>query len=199
MISMPSLSRLATTPAPRTAECELCASDLPERHNHVVELGERGVKCVCRPCGLLFEHCDSAHFRTVPDRVIAGELAAGTDLGRLGIPVALAFCYIDSLRGNIVCYPGPAGVIDAELEPTTWAAIREATPLARRLEADVEALLLHAPRGAETVTCFLVPISSTYELAAKLRDSWRGFSGGTEAEAALAEFLADLARRAGGR
>jgi hypothetical protein len=199
MISMPSLSRLATPPAPREAECELCASDLPARHNHVVELGERGVKCVCRPCGLLFEHSDSPRFRTVPDRVIAGELAAGTNLAQLGIPVALAFCYVDSIRGNIVCYPGPAGIIDAELEPATWAAIREATPLARRLEHDVEALLLHSPRGAQMVTCFLVPISSTYELSAKLRDSWRGFSGGTEAETALTEHLADLARRAPAR
>jgi hypothetical protein len=199
MIGLPPLARLATPPTPRVAECELCASELPRTHNHVVELGQRGVRCVCRPCGLLFERSDASRYRTVPDRVIAGELAAGTSLAELGIPVALAFCYRDSLRGQVVCYPGPAGIVDADLDDAAWDTLRAATPLVARLESDVEALLLHAPRGAVTVACFLVPISSAYELAARLRDSWRGFSGGAEAETAVAEFFGDLVRRAGGR
>ncbi|HEX5064240.1 MAG TPA: DUF5947 family protein [Kofleriaceae bacterium] len=200
MIAFRSLARLAATDAITRADvrCELCGGPLTDTHRHVVELGQRGVQCVCHACGILFARGSSARFRTIPDRV---RIASLFDLtperwAELGIPVALAFCYRDSLRGcGVVCYPGPAGVTDAALEPAVWDAICDATPLAADLEADVEALIVRGGRGATTLRCYLVPISTAYELVGRLRRSWQGFSGGEEAEAELASFFAELERR----
>jgi hypothetical protein len=114
----------------------------------------------------------------------------------LGIPVALAFCFRDSQRDSgVVCYPGPAGITDAELESTAWDVIAAATPLAQELEHDVEALLVHSSRGATSLACYLVPISTAYELVGRLRGSWQGFSGGTESDVELARFFTELDQR----
>ena len=42
----------------------------------------------------------------------------------------------------------------------------------------------------------MVPIDACYELAGKMRLHWRGFDGGTEARAAIAEFLDNVRARA---
>jgi hypothetical protein len=49
----------------------------------------------------------------------------------------------------------------------------------------------HGPisRGEAGVDCFLVPIDACYELAGRMRLLWRGFDGGSEARASIAEFL----------
>ena len=49
----------------------------------------------------------------------------------------------------------------------------------------------HGPisRGDAGVDCFLVPIDACYELAGRMRLLWRGFDGGSEARASIAEFL----------
>ncbi|MDB4959791.1 MAG: hypothetical protein JWO36_7360 [Myxococcales bacterium] len=189
------------TRSPSEAICELCASPLGAHHRHVVEIGVRGVQCTCQACAILFSRSDSeTRFRTVPDRVL-GDPAFAMTTSRwveLGIPVGLAFCFFDSASGHaVISYPGPAGVTEAELEPAVWEAIVAATPLAAQLERDVEAILVHGERGAPTMACYLVPISSAYELAGRLRTCWRGFSGGDEAAREIAAFFADLDRRGG--
>lgn len=203
MIELTSLSRFAArtpavSPEPR---CEVCSSLLPELHRHVVEIGRSGVQCVCRACAILFDRDDTlAKFRTVPDRVLRDGAFGVTPQrwAELGVPVSLAFCYRDTARGRaVVCYPGPAGTIEAELEPEVWDAVAAATPLAAKLAADVEALVVRGGRGVTQLVCYLVPISTAYELAGRLRASWSGFSGGAEADAALAGYFAELDRRGG--
>jgi hypothetical protein len=39
-------------------------------------------------------------------------------------------------------------------------------------------------------------VDACYELAGRMRMLWRGFDGGTEARQSIAEFLADVRRRA---
>lgn len=205
MIALHSLARFARNDAVAAAHarCELCGSPIAEPHRHVVELGQRGVQCACHACGILFARSEAgARFRTIPDRVRIDRQFALTPAqwSELGIPVALAFCYRDSRRAcGVVCYPGPAGVTDAELEPTAWDAIAAATPLAADLEHDVEALLVRGGRGVQVLVCYLVPISTAYELAGRLRGSWNGFSGGEEADSELARFFAELDERGGQR
>lgn len=181
------------------ARCEVCGGPLGERHRHVVELGERGVQCACPPCAMLFERRDAARrFRTIPDRVRRDPSfsLAPERLAELGIPVALAICYRDSMRERgIVCYPGPAGITEAELEDAAWDTICAATPLAADLADDVEALLVRGGRGVRALACYLVPISKAYELVGRLRAVWTGFAGGEAADAELAAFFADLDRK----
>ncbi|HVV86471.1 MAG TPA: DUF5947 family protein, partial [Kofleriaceae bacterium] len=133
-------------------------------------------------------------YRTVPDRVRADSSFAMTREAwtALGVPVELAFCVRDSATdAAVISYPGPAGIVDAALEPEAWAAIAAATPLAAELEPDVEALLVHAPRGGAPA-CWLVPITRTFELVARLRATWQGFTGGDDARRALAAFVDEL-------
>lgn len=200
MIAFRSLARLAIDDATMRADvrCELCGGPLAGTHRHVVELGQHGVQCVCHACGILFARGAGSRFRTIPDRVrIASSFGLSpARWAELGIPVALAFCYRDSLRGaGVVCYPGPAGVTDAALEPSVWDAICDATPLAADLEPDVEALIVRGGRGVTALSCYLVPISTAYDLVGRLRRSWQGFSGGEQADAELESFFAELERR----
>jgi len=96
-------------------------------------------------------------------------------------------------------YPGPAGITDSELDDAAWAALAAATPLAEQLVPHVEALLVYTPRSAPPRGCYLVPVTAAYELAGQLRATWQGFAGGSETEAALAAFFAELDVRGGKR
>jgi hypothetical protein len=199
VIAFESLARFAKqrgTAAPVRC-CDVCGATIGDSHAHVVELGEPGVQCACQGCAILFAR-GITRYRTIPDRVRIDPSFAITPArwAELGIPVTLAFCYVDSTRSrSVVCYPGPAGITDAALEPAVWEAIRVATPLARQLEHDVEALLVRGGRGATSLACYLVPISTAYELVARLRACWEGFSGGERAETELATFFTELDQR----
>jgi hypothetical protein len=200
MIELRALAQLARAPVllPEAARCELCTAPLAERHDHVVELGRRGVSCACQACAILFADSEpGARYRTVPDRVLVDRDVALVS-EQLGMPVGLAFCVRDSTRDQVVVgYPGAAGIVDAELDPAAWTALVAATPLAAALAPDVEALLLRREPGSPRITCYLVPISAAYDLAGQLRSSWRGFTGGDEARARLAQFFATLEQRGG--
>jgi hypothetical protein len=84
---------------------------------------------------------------------------------------------------------------EAELDGGAWDAITGSTGLARDLADDVEALLVRRRRGE--LDCYLVPISAGYELVARLRAVWEGFTGGARSEAELAAFFGELDRRGG--
>lgn len=184
-----------------TAMCEICGNAIGDVHRHIVEIGERGAMCACQACAILFAHADSGRqFRTVPERVMT-DRSFGMTAQRwasLGIPVGVAFFYLDSLRAaSIACYPGPAGLVDAPLDDEVWAAVARATPLAMELEPDVEALLVRGRPGQSDLSCHLIPISSAYELVGRLRSCWQGFTGGDAAQRAISEFFADIERRGG--
>jgi hypothetical protein len=166
-----------------------------DRHPHVVAIGTRDVSCACQACAILFRRSEhGARYRTVPDRVRV-DAACALAPEQLGIPVGIAFCIRDSTKDRLVAwFPGPAGVVDGELPPQAWDALAAATPLAGELEPDVEALLVRRAREG-SVTCYLVPVTAAYELAGRLRETWTGFSGGDEAERALAAFFAELEER----
>ena len=63
------------------------------------------------------------------------------------------------------------------------------------LADDVEALLINRLDGADD--CFRVPIDRCYALVGLIRRHWRGVAGGSAAENAIAQFLAQLRVEAG--
>jgi hypothetical protein len=169
--------------------CELCAAPVLPEHRHVVNLDSRALLCACRPCSLLFEYPDAAlAYRTVPERYAALPALSRTEWDSLEVPVGLAFVFRNSRQDRaVVCYPGPAGVTEADLSVSVSEAFARATP-------DVEAVLIRAQEG--DFERFVVPIDACYALVGHLRTLWRGFDGGPEAHARVAEFFADVEHKA---
>jgi hypothetical protein len=196
------LARVAAArPVPGGQErCEMCAADIGEQHQHVVDRVGRGLLCTCRPCYLLFTaEGAELRYRAVPDRYLAlpdFALFAG-QWDELEIPVNLAFFFANSVQGRTVAfYPGPAGATESELPLGAWDRIVDANPVLGLLTPDVEALIVRMPdRNRTEAASYLVPIDRCYELVGRLRMTWRGFDGGQEARAVLDAFFADLAAR----
>jgi hypothetical protein len=186
---------------PRPGErCEMCFEPIPPEgsweHAHVVNLEARNVMCTCRPCYLLFEHKGAAQgkYRAVPDRHKYDPEFALTDAqwDTLQIPVQMAFFFFNSAVDHMVAfYPSPAGATESLLPLDMWQDIVEANPAFKDVTPDVEALLIYRPRG-EAFECFLVPITSCYELVGRVRLRWKGFDGGQEAWKEIDEFFERL-------
>jgi hypothetical protein len=201
--------------APPEERCEMCGERVPERHGHLVDTEQRSIGCACTACALLFTR-PGGRYRTVPDRVRHDPDAPLTDAewAELGIPVGIAFFFVNSTVGHVVAsYPSPAGVTECELDLAGWDRLAAAHPLLREPAPDVEAILIvagsprlaggpaPAPVGADagdggSVEAFLIPIDACYSLAGGLRLNWRGFDGGAEAQRLLTDFLADIRERA---
>ena len=179
----------------------MCALQIAEEHQHVVNLESRVLMCTCRSCYLLFtaEHAE-LRYRSVPDRYLhfPGFVFGASEWEDLQIPVGLAFLFHNSVQDRIVAfYPGPAGATESELPLEAWGRIVSANPQLGTLKPDVEALLLrgHDRENHPGFSAHVVPIDACYELVGRLRTLWRGFDGGQEALAAIAEFFANVEGR----
>jgi hypothetical protein len=196
------LARLRQTKRPTDPgeRCEMCASEIPAEHAHLVDLDDRSLLCTCQACRLLFTNpgAGAGRYRAVPDRYLQVVDFSLTDSqwDALQIPVAVAFFFKNSGAGAIAAFfPGPAGATECLLPLDAWADIEAGNPVVASLEPDTEALLVRAP-GGEKAECFLVPIDSCYELVGHLRRLWRGFDGGAEAHEAMDAYFARLRQRA---
>jgi hypothetical protein len=195
--------------APPEERCELCAVPIAHEHSHLVERDTRRLVCACRPCYLVFmpKGASGGRFRCVPERYLhdpAFDLTPA-QWDDLQIPVGMAFFFYNSDMGKSVAfYPGPAGATESLLALDSWEAMRETNPLFASIEDDVEALLVRRSGCSERLTpplsgghpptpgtfeCYLVPIDACYELVGLVRLHWKGFDGGEEAQAAIAEFF----------
>jgi hypothetical protein len=195
------LRRIATRqpPDPDLQTCDMCAEPIASDHRHVVDIQSRQLMCTCRGCGLLFT-AESANqrYRAVPDRYLSFPDFELSEAGweSLDIPVGLAFFFSSSVLDRVVAfYPGPAGVTESELGLAAWTDVLTANPELDVLSDDVEALLVRAPDHDHEAQCFLVPIDACYELAGRLRTVWRGFDGGQDARAVIADFFANVKAR----
>jgi hypothetical protein len=190
-------------PAPAEVVCELCSETIASEHRHLVDLRSRTLLCACRGCFLLFESegAGGDHLRSVPERYLAlHDLEfSPSQWDSLQIPVSVAFFFLNSELERIVAfYPGPAGATESELPPETWTDLFAANPQLTTMRPDVEAFLVRAAsdRGDRAAECYIVPIDVCYELVGHLRMLWRGFDGGSEANAKFDDFFADMRTRA---
>jgi Family of unknown function (DUF5947) len=181
-------------PQPVGERCEMCAEDIADEHQHVVNIEGRQLMCVCRGCYLLFTDTEAElRFRAIPDRYLAFPDFAldRRQWEALQIPVGLAFFFYNSALGRTVAfYPGPAGATESELDLQAWAEIRTADPRANTIADDTEALLVRVPDD-ETASprAYLVPIDACYEFVGRLRMMWRGFDGGQDVRNYVEEFF----------
>lgn len=188
-------------PEPAGERCEMCSESIADDHQHVVNVADRQLLCVCRACYLLFTDAQAElRYRAVPDRYLAfGDFALDRRAWEaLQIPVGVAFFFTNSALGHAVAfYPGPAGATESQLELNVWDAIGGADPRVDLLADDVEALLVRVPDDESAQPqSYLVPIDACYEFVGHLRMLWRGFDGGQEARAFIDDFFARIAARA---
>lgn len=207
------LARIRATkrPAQPVGErCEMCAEQIADDHQHVVNVAARQLMCTCRGCYLLFSDPHAKlRYRAVPERYLT---FSDFTIDRcaweaLQIPVGLAFFFHNSdMDKTVAFYPGPAGATESELDLDAWNTISGTdtrqldAPLASAalsmLADDVEALLVrvpdrdHAdPEVNAAAECYLVPIDACYEFVGRLRMLWRGFDGGQEVREFVDEFF----------
>jgi len=199
-MTLGALRRFTEQAAPRAGErCEMCARPIDEEHAHLVDVEARRLLCACRPCYLLFTSSGAGHgrLRAVPQRYRFAPDFRLDDAAWAGlqIPVRTAFFFPSSQAGRFLTfYPSPAGATESLLGLDAWAEIARANPVLESLEPDVEALLVHGPRGG-AFACFLVPIDACYELVGRVRRTWRGFDGGEDAWREIDGFFAALRAR----
>ncbi len=180
-------------------KCEMCAEVVPADHAHVADLENSSLLCACRACYLLFTQAQAGRgrYRAIPDRYLYDPehpLSPG-DWEDLEIPVGLAFFLRSSARGEVAAfYPSPAGATECRLDLAAWARVAESHPLLTAMDDDVEALLI--TKNESAVEHFLVPIDACYELAGRMRLTWRGFDGGSEARHSIDDFLGTVRSRA---
>jgi hypothetical protein len=153
-----------------------------------------------RPCHLLFTRPGAARgkYRAVSDRYFydPGFRLTEASWERLQIPVRTAFFFHNSTLGRCVAfYPGPAGATESLLALGAWNDLVEENPRLRNLDPDIEALLVYGGRESAGFRCFVVPINVCYELVGRVRQKWKGLSGGEEAWLSIGAFFTALERR----
>jgi hypothetical protein len=182
---------------PAVERCGLCALPLGEDHQHLLERTSRQIECACDACAILFDRQDDGQYLRVPRRVRRLDDFGFTDLQweQMMLPINLAF-FLRNPEGEMVAmYPSPAGAIESALGLEEWDELVAGCRPLKRMEPEVEALLVN--RVGEPVY-FVVPIDECYRLVGLIRMKWRGLSGGTDVWGAVAGFLAELQRKAGG-
>jgi Family of unknown function (DUF5947) len=188
-----SLQRFVRKPRERAEACELCATPLAPIHQHLLELDKHKVTCACDPCAILFAGNTRQRYRRIPRDVYRLHNFAMDDheWESLLIPINLAFFVYSSAAGRMLAqYPSPAGAMESSLDLEYWKAIADRNPVLRKLEPDVEALLVN--RVSYPPRYYRAPIDQCYRLVGTIRTHWRGLSGGTEVWNKIDEFFAEF-------
>lgn len=179
--------------------CELCSAPIAEHphHEHLLDPAARTFSCACTPCALLFPADAGRRYKRVSRRLwrLDGFSMSDAQWDELAIPVGIAVLHTVGDGGAVrAFYPSPAGPTDCLLSLDGWSAIVEANPALRRLEPDVEALLVHRVRDNRDY--FICPIDRCYELVGLIRVHWRGLTGGSAVRERLDSFFDELRERA---
>ncbi len=179
--------------SPKAAEfCDFCHATLAEEHQHLIETARRDIECVCDPCAILFSSQDQK-YRRIPRRVrfLPDFRMTDAQWDGLMIPIGIAFLVRNSSANRIMAlYPSPAGPVESLLSLETWEDIARENPELRRLDSDVEGLLVY--RVGTAREHYIVPIDECFKLIGLIRLKWKGFSGGMEVWKEIGKFLEAL-------
>ncbi|MFJ9817312.1 DUF5947 family protein [Streptomyces sp. NPDC101151] len=191
------LARVIRSAAGRAATadaeaCELCAAPVAGEHPHLYDTGAADVRCVCRPCSVLFadHEAGEGRYRLVPRRRLR---LPPVDTAVLGVPVGLVF-FVPRSDGTVTAQgPSPAGAMRWEVDAAAWQRLAVMCPQLASVAPDVEALLVNTVRGLEEH--WIVPVDDCFRMVALVRREWRGLSGGETVWPAVERFFAELTER----
>ncbi|MGW3356680.1 DUF5947 family protein [Streptomyces bungoensis] len=191
------LARVIRSAADRAAAagaetCELCAASVAGEHPHLYDTGADEVRCVCRPCSVLFADDGSGQgrYRLVPRRRLR---LPPVDTAVLGVPVGLVF-FVPRSDGTVGAQgPSPAGAMRWEVDAAAWQRLAATDPRLAAMTPDVEALLVNTVRGLDEH--WIVPVDDCYRMIALIRREWRGLSGGGRVWPAVEQFFRELTER----
>jgi uncharacterized protein DUF5947 len=177
----------------RAERCELCAGAISPDHQHLLEIAKNNVVCACDACALLFSSPAAPRYRRIPRRLrrLTNFVLDDQQWDSLLLPISLAYFFHSSTAGRVLAYyPSPGGAIESLLDLQYWNAIAAHNPILKKMEPDVEALLVN--RVSKAPEYFLVPIDRCYRLVGLMRMYWRGLSGGAEVWRHIDQFFAEL-------
>ena len=181
--------------------CEMCSANLAAEHQHLIDPSSRKLICACDACAILFDTQAETKYKRVPRRIrfLPNFRLTDAQWESLMIPINMAFFFHNAASGQVVAlYPSPAGPTESLLGFDSWEEIAESNPLLKKMEPDVEALLVNriaSARGYASAEYYIVPIDECYKLVGLIRAHWRGLSGGSKVWEEIAEFFAGLKKR----
>jgi hypothetical protein len=179
----------ATARPPRPVErCDLCTTEVPPDHRHLLQLEERQILCACESCFAL--RSGEPQFRPTGNRVLwLEDFELADDVwAEFGIPIGLAFLFRSTVAQQVVAlYPSPAGATESELELGSWSRLVEANPVLETLAADSEALIVN--RLADPGQFAIAPIDRCYALVGLVKLRWEGINGGRGLADAVSEYF----------
>jgi len=184
-------------PRPPVERCDMCSAELSAVHEHLVEPVSRQLVCACQPCAILFGGEAEMKYRRVPRRIryLSEFQLTDAQWDSLMLPISMAFFFHSTAAGKIVAlYPSPAGPTESLLDLESWSEIAENNAILKKLEPDVEALLVN--RVGDAREYYLVPIDECYKLVGLIRARWRGLSGGADVWTDISGFFDELKERA---
>jgi hypothetical protein len=181
--------------------CELCSSELPSEHQHLIDSAARKLICACDPCSILFSNQSATKYKRVPRRIrfLPQFRMTEAQWDGLMVPIEMAFFFKSGTPNKVAAfYPGPVGATESLLSFETWDDIEGENPALRGMEPEVEALLANRVGAARGVAAqyYIVPIDECYKLVGLIRLHWHGLSGGTEVWREVTKFFDGLKEKA---
>jgi hypothetical protein len=176
--------------------CELCGAELKADHKHLLDRRSAQIVCSCDACATLLCAQEGAKFLHIPDRILKLDNFAFDDRTwtAMMLPINLAFFVRQPNGKTQAMYPSPAGAIQSLIGIPSWKDLASGGPALSGVEPEVEALIVN--RIGDAASYFIAPLDACYRLTGLIRTKWRGLSGGREVWHAVADFFADLERRA---
>ncbi len=191
--SLATLQRFVRKPREKAEYCELCATQIPPQHQHLLELEKREVVCACEACAILFDGNARQRYRRIPRDAqrLRNFTMEDHEWDSLLIPINLAFFVHSSAAERMIAlYPSPGGAMESSLDLEYWKTIVERNPVLNNFQPDVEALLVH--RLSNTPQYYRAPIDQCFRLVGIIRTHWRGLSGGLEVWKEIDGFFDEL-------
>lgn len=172
--ALATLRRFMRTPTAAATCCDLCAAEVADEHDHLLDPKQRKVACACRACALLFSGDTSARYRRLESRKLPmPEMRLSeSEWDLLDIPVRLVFLCPSSVHDRVFAtYPSPAGAVEANVPSGVWQTLVQAHPALSVLKPDVEALIADGRGGSPG--CCVVSIDVCHQLLGLLRANTR--------------------------